>query len=84
MPMMTPSRSEVEAAKARTLSADHVFFDADGESIILGAGQDLLELRAELKLSKHGFVLKTHVLTIVGPVMMQLWTVGKLVAWERA
>lgn len=85
MPMMQLSDADVQRARPRVLSADHVFFDADGTAVILPAGEPLLECAVTMRRSKvGGIVVETTVLAAPGSVLVQLWTIGKLVAWERA
>jgi hypothetical protein len=83
MPMMTVSPADVEGATLRTLSADHVFFDADGREHILDAGSPLLELQVKYAKVHGRLCVVTDALAVVDGGVRILWTVGKLVAWER-
>lgn len=84
MPMMTVSPADVERAKVRTLSADHCFYDADDRVYLVGTGETLLQLGERLVKYRGRYCTETRVLALVGGALRLMWTLGKLVAWERA
>lgn len=84
MSTLTPSNREINRARVRTLSADHVFFDADGKAHIIGAGNNVLELDCRYTKVMGRLCVRTRALAFFGFGIAQVWTLGKLVAWERA
>lgn len=84
MTMLAVTPAEVDRARVRVLSADHVFFDADGRSHVVGAGETVLELALAYTKINGTWALETRAIVQIGATIRQVWTIGKLVTWERA